>query len=209
MLDRWALSQAKRPLNWMAQALQKLNIHPDHVTLCGFALGLVAFACIALGYSGLGLGFILLNRLADGIDGALARLGTSSDRGGFLDITLDFLFYSLIPLGFVIQNPTQNALAGACVIFAFVGTGSSFLGFAIIAAKRKLSNLNFPQKSFYYLGGLTEASETIFFFSLSALFPAYFPVFAYIFTVLCLGTTVMRIIYGWKSFAPIEKTQKN
>lgn len=50
-----------------------------------------------------------------------------TDAGGFLDISLDFLFYALVPFGFILADPTHNALAGGWLLFAFIGTGSSFL----------------------------------------------------------------------------------
>ena len=64
---------------------------------------------------------LLLNRLLDGLDGAVARAAGSTDLGGFLDITMDFLVYSAIPFAFVLKDP-GNALAAAFLIFSFVGT---------------------------------------------------------------------------------------
>ena len=81
--------------------------------------------------------------------------------GGYLDITLDFLFYAAIPLGFILANPEQNAIAGAILLATFLGSGSSFLAFAIAAEKLNLDKPQFKYKSFYYLNGLTEGTETI------------------------------------------------
>ena len=36
----------------------------------------------------------------------------------------------------------------------------ALLGFAIVAEKHRLESTAFPDKSFYFLGGLTEATET-------------------------------------------------
>ena len=99
-----------------------------------------------------------------------------TDAGGFLDISLDFLFYALVPFGFILAAPEQNALAGGWLLFAFIGTGSSFLAFAALAAKHQIDNPGYAHKSFYYLGGLTEGSETILLFVLGCLFPACFAV---------------------------------
>ncbi len=60
-----------------------------------------------------GLFFIAASRLADGLDGELARVTAPTDRGAFLDITLDFLFYASVPLAFAWADPAANALAAA------------------------------------------------------------------------------------------------
>ena len=62
---------------------------------------------------------LLLNRALDGLDGALARLSRVTDRGAFLDIGLDFVFYAAIPLAFAVSDPAANALAAAVLLAAF------------------------------------------------------------------------------------------
>jgi hypothetical protein len=59
----------------------------------------------------------------------------------------------------------------------------------------------YPDKSFYFLGGLTEASETLLFFASMCLWPGHFAWLAYGFSVLCLFTLVSRLIWGWKAFS--------
>jgi phosphatidylglycerophosphate synthase len=154
------------------------------------------------------LGFILLNRIADGLDGAVARLTVPTDRGAFLDIAFDFFFYAAIPLGFALASPAVNALAASVLITAFVGTGSSFLAFATIAAKRGQSAEGYSTKGIYYLGGLTEGTETILVFVLMCLFPATFPILALFFAAACSLTTLTRWTQGWTVFANIEATRK-
>ncbi len=108
-----------------------------------------------------GLALFLLNRLCDGLDGAVARQTRPTDRGAFLDIAFDFMIYGLFPLGFALARPGANAVAASCLLASFMGTGSSFLAFAVIAAKRGMVAAEFPRKGIYYLGGLTEGTETI------------------------------------------------
>jgi hypothetical protein len=48
-------------------------------------------------------------------------------------------------------------------------------------------------KSFYYLGGITEGTETILLFVLILVFPHWFPAAAYVYGTLCWLTTVGRI----------------
>jgi len=200
MFDKAILDKSRKLQNSLAQKLLDRNIGANQVTVAGFVVGMLALPLLAFNHPLLALFCILLNRLLDGLDGTLARLTTPTDKGGFLDIVLDFLFYSSIPLGFALMNVEENALAAATLIYAFVGTGCSFLAFAIIAAKKNMDSTAYPDKSFYYLGGLTEASETILVFALMCLFPTWFTILAYTFAVLCLITTVLRIRAGMELF---------
>ena len=200
MLDK-AIQQALKPLmTRAARGLVRLGLGADAISLAGFAVGMGAATAIALQHDWVGLALLLISRLMDGLDGAVARATQPTDRGGFLDITLDFLFYASIPLAFAIAEPAQNALPAAVLLAAFIGTGSSFLAFAAVAEKRKLQSLAFPDKSFYFLGGLTEATETILAFTAMCLWPQWFPYIAYGFAVLCGVTIAMRIVWGWQRF---------
>lgn len=198
MLDK-AVQAALRPvLTRVAAVLVRLGIGADAVSLAGFAAGMAAALAIALQRPMAGLVLLLLSRLLDGLDGAVARATQPTDRGGFLDITLDFLFYAAIPLAFAVADPLRNALPAAVLLASFIGTGSSFLAFAALAEKRHLTDTALPGKSFYFLGGLTEATETIATFAAMCLWPAWFPLLAYGFAALCAVTTALRIGWGWQ-----------
>ena len=198
MLDK-AVQAALRPAMQRAgAALVRVGVGADAVTLAGFMTGMAAAVAIGLQHYLMGLVLLLLSRLLDGLDGAVARATVPTDRGGFLDITLDFLFYAAIPLAFALANPAHNALPAAVLLASFLGTGSSFLAFAAFAEKRQLTDTALPGKSFYFLGGLTEATETIATFAAMCLWPAWFPALAYGFAALCMLTTALRIGWGWQ-----------
>ena len=198
MLDK-AVQQALRPVMTRgARGLVRLGVGADAISFTGFAIGLAAAAAIAFQQYVAGLALLLLSRLLDGLDGAVARATTPTDRGGFLDITLDFLFYAAIPLAFAIADPATNALPAAVLLASFMGTGSSFLAFAAVAEKRGLTDTALPGKSFYFLGGLTEATETIAAFAAMCLWPQWFAPIAYGFAVLCGVTIALRIGWGWQ-----------
>jgi CDP-diacylglycerol--glycerol-3-phosphate 3-phosphatidyltransferase len=197
MLDRLSIKVIRWPLSQSARVLSKAGVTANQTTLFGFALGCLAFPALAFEHYSLALALIILNRVCDGLDGALARIQGISDAGGFLDISLDFLFYSLIPFGFVIANPEQNAIAGAFLIFSFIGTGTSFLAFAVMAGKRGIENPIYQHKSLYYMSGLTEGTETIGCFVLLCLFPQHFSVIAFVFGTACWFTTFTRIYSGF------------
>lgn len=200
MLDRYAIPLIRPPITATARLLVRAGLGANTVTLLGFGLGLCAAILIASGAYSMGAAAILASRLCDGLDGAVARQTQATDAGGFLDITLDFLFYASIPLAFAVADPANNALPAALLLAAFMGTGSSFLAFATLAAKRGLQDLATPGKSFYFLGGLTEATETLAFFVAMCLWPAHFAALAYAFAALCGITIVTRIWWGWRTF---------
>jgi phosphatidylglycerophosphate synthase len=197
MLDRAAIALLKPVLERMARVLVRAGIGADSVTLFGFALGLAAALAVARGMLLAGLALLLSSRLMDGLDGAVARLTRPTDRGAFLDITLDFLFYASFPLAFAVADPSANALPAAVLLAAFMGTASSFLAFAALAQRRGLKSEDYPQKGLYYLGGLTEATETLTCFVLMCLWPQHFALWAYGFALLCALTIVSRIVGGW------------
>jgi phosphatidylglycerophosphate synthase len=201
MLDRLVLPLLRPALGVAARGLQRAGVHADHVTLMGFAVGMAAALAMALNHSFTGLALLLVSRAFDGIDGTLARLTTPTDRGGFLDITLDFLFYASIPLAFAVAQPAVNALPAAVLLAAFIGTATTFLAFATLAAQRGMKSAAFPNKGIYYLGGLTEATETLICFALMCLWPAHFALFAYSFAALCGLTIGMRLWAGWRAFS--------
>lgn len=202
VLDRAAIALLRPALERGARAVARTGVQADQVTLAGFVIGVAAALAIALGHFIAGLVLMLASRLCDGLDGTLARMSAPTARGGFLDITLDFLFYAGIPLAFAFADPPANALAAALLLAAFVGTGTTFLAFAAIAAERGMKSAAWPQKGLYYLGGLTEATETLACFVLMCLWPAQFAAFATVFAALCAITIATRLVAGWKAFAP-------
>lgn len=206
MLDKHFIKLLKWPLDTSAKQLVKLDISANKVTVLGFIFGLMVIPSLAFQAYGFALLFILINRICDGLDGAIARQTKPTDLGGYLDITLDFIFYSAVIFGFALANPEQNALAAAFLIFSFMGTGSSFLAFAIMAEKRHIKQLDYGKKSLFYLGGLTEGAETIGLFILICLFPDYFVVAAWIFASLCWLTTGTRIYASYLVLKPGSQT---
>jgi len=200
MLDKYITPVIKPLLTPVVALMHKRGITPDQLTVAGFLIGLLAVPLIAFEMWYAALTAIALNRILDGLDGALARYANlSSSAGGFLDITLDFLFYAAIPLGFILANPEQNAIAGSILLVTFIGTGSSFLAFAIAAEKFKLEKPQFKYKSFYYLNGLTEGTETIALFIAFCIWPQHFATMASIFAAACAITIFTRIHGGYNT----------
>lgn len=180
---------------WLARRMTA-----DQVTLAGAGFGLLAGALIAAGWPGLALGALLASRIADGLDGAVARIRGKTDFGGVLDIACDFVFYAAIPLGFVLSDPAGNGVAGAALLAAFYINAATFLGYAILAEKRGMQTAARGEKSLYFTAGLMEGTETIGFFVLMCLWPAGFVPLAWVFAGLCLVTAFARLRLAAKAF---------
>jgi len=199
MFDAQLRPLIDRLLNPIGRGLVTLGVTANQVTMIGAAFGLIAAGCAAAGLFYPALWFVIANRFIDGLDGAVARASRSSDFGGYLDIVCDFIFYSAIPLAFAVARP-ETALAAAFLIFSFIGTATSFLGFAILAEKHQVTTQIRGKKAFYYLGGLTEGTETILLFLAMLVWPDYFSVMSILFGILCWVTTGTRIYAAYRQF---------
>ncbi len=193
MLDATARKIIDPPLNVLGRAIAARGVSADAVTLAGLAIGLSAAALIVFGAFTAALVLLLVSRIADGLDGAVARATRKTDFGGYLDIAADFLFYGTIPLGFVLHDTGANGAAGAFLLTSFYFNGTSFLGYAILAEKAKMQSTAQGQKSLYYSNGILGGTETIIFFVLLCLYPAYFAQMAWVFGALCFATAALRI----------------
>lgn len=179
------------PLNRIGAGLAKAGVTANVLTFAGLAIGLGGSIAIAFGQLWLGLALIIANRLADGLDGAVARATQPSALGGYFDIVADFAFYVSIPVGFGILA-ASNALPALVLVASFVLTGTSFLAFAVIAAERRISTEAHGRKSFFYSTGLAEGTETIAVFVAICLMPQWFAPIAYGYAALCVFTVIQR-----------------
>lgn len=190
------------PLNGVARVVGKTPLSANAITWIGFLFGLTACLMVTMQYGFVAFCFLILNRLCDGLDGAVARFkNQSNDLGGYLDIVLDFLIYAGIPFFAAIGLTEDTAfLAASFVIFSFVGSGISFLAYAVMAAKRNMETDHQGRKSFYFASGFMEGTETVIFMSLVCLLPDYFEIFCYGFGILCWVTTFARIRMAYHVF---------
>lgn len=182
-------------LNRAGHWFARRRVGADMMTVIGLGFGLTAAAMIAGGcLTLLALVPLLASRLADGLDGAIARATQKTDFGGYLDIVADFAFYGAIPLAFVIRDPEMNGIAGAVLLTSFYVNGTSFLGYAVLAEKHGMTTRSRGEKSLYFTAGLLEGSETIAFFAFICLWPQAFAVASYVFAALCFVTAVSRLL---------------
>lgn len=188
-------------LDAVGKTLAAQGVTADAVTLAGLALGLAAAAVIALGGPGwAALVPLLASRVADGLDGAVARVRGKTDFGGYLDIVCDFVFYAAIPMAFVLRDPGANGVAGAFLLASFYVNGATFLGYAVLAEKRGMQTRARGEKSLYFTAGLLEGTETIGFFVLLCLLPGWFVPLAWAFGGLCFVTAAARVGLAIRTF---------
>jgi phosphatidylglycerophosphate synthase len=208
MLDAAIRPHINKPLDFVAQRAIGLGITADAATAMGFALGLVAAALIASQLYWAGLGVLLFSRFLDGLDGAIARRTKLTDVGGYLDITLDFIFYAAAVFAFALADPARNALAAAFLTTSFMAPAATFLAYAVFAAKHNITTEIRGAKSLYYLGGLTEGFETIFTLCLMCVFPDWFPVIAVVYGIMCWITAGTRIAAAVATFGAFDEQHR-
>lgn len=207
MLDGLLRSVIDPVLGICGRRLARRGWSADAMTLVGLALGLGSAAMIAFGLPGwLALVPLLAGRVADGLDGAIARAGlceksgSRSDFGGYLDIVCDFLFYGAVPLAFALRAPDLNALAAGFLLLSFYVNGASFLGYAVLAEKRGMTTTARGVKSLYFTSGLLEGTETILFLAAICWWPLWFAPLAWGFGALCFVTALARVLLAWRVF---------
>ena len=181
-------------------------ITPDRLTGLNLVLGLASAAFAAGQWWLPALAAWLLCRIADGLDGPLARLrnrrnGTEdTGRGGFWDICADFIVYGATVVGVGIG---ASAAFGApwlpflLVLFAYYINGTAFLAFSSVAEKtgRQIRD----GRSLSFLAGLTEGAETVAVHSLWLIFPGAAWEIAAIWAMLVTASAIQRIIAGYRS----------
>jgi phosphatidylglycerophosphate synthase len=199
MLDSHIRPIIDPTLNRIARFVARTGLTANALTVIGMLLACCAFVALATQSYSLAIAFILMNRAADGLDGPLARQTKATDLGGFLDIVSDFIFYSGVVFFFALGQ-SQDALAASFLIFSFMGAATSFLAYAIIAAKRGLNHEKQGKKSFFYAAGIAEGTETIIVLVMICIVPAYFTWIAYVYGGLCWLTALGRIRLAIRDF---------
>ena len=199
MLDARLRPLIDPPLNAAGRAIAALGIGANALTLVGLGIGLCGAVAIGLGAFGWGLVLILLNRLFDGLDGAVARAAGPTHLGGYLDIVADFAFYVSVPVGFGFAA-AENLPYAMVLVATFVLTGVSFLAFAVVAAKRGDETVAHGRKALFYSTGVAEGTETIVAFVAMCIVPSAFPAIATGFAILCIVTVFQRSLLAAISF---------
>ena len=112
MLDSRIRRAIDPALDRLGAILARWGLGANAVTVAGFVVGMAAWGALAARAYALAAALILGNRLADGLDGAVARRNGLTDLGGYLDIVLDFFFYAGVPFFFAVGQPDAALPAG-------------------------------------------------------------------------------------------------
>lgn len=191
MIDQVLRARLRPSLDRVAETLAAREVPPLEVTGVGLLAGLGACVCVATSAYGAALGLWLLNRLLDGLDGAVARQREATDLGGLLDFVADFVVYSGFIVGVAIASPGARV---ACVMLlaAYSVNIVALLSFSSVIERRALPLGD--ERSLKLLPGLAEGAETIVVYVLFCLLPGASATIAWAFAALVTATAVQRVM---------------
>lgn len=178
------------------------SVHPNVISFVAMAVGLLTILAIVNQLYVVGLILWLLNRVLDGLDGVIARVhDKQSDFGGYLDLLLDFVIYLAIPIAFLWVEPTQiNLWAGIALLAAYVINLLSWTTLSALLEKRRhqsakrLTSMEMPS-------GLIEGTETILFYCLFFIVPAYLAVLYAAMAALVFFTAGQRVWWAYRNLS--------
>ena len=208
MLDRPARRLLTPALDAVGGRLAAAGVRPLAVTGAGWLAGVGACVAVGFGQWTLGLVLWLVNRLLDGLDGAVARRRGATDLGGFLDIVADFSIYAGFVLAVAIAVPDAR-LAVLTLLTAYYVSGTAFLALSSLIERRRSDRSRSDrggsdrgggdvgdERSLRFVGGLAEGTETVIVNVLFCLFPGHAALIAWVFTAAVALTAAQRIGYG-------------
>lgn len=160
---------------------------PIQLTAIAGVTGLLTVPALVAGWVNAAIALLWLSGVADTLDGTVARLqGKSTPFGTVMDIVTDRLVEFALIIGLFLQSPTERGLLCLCMLGSVLLCVSSFLVVGIFIPNQSV-------KGFYYSTGFIERAEAFILFSLMIIFPHYFSLLAFIFVLLVLLTTIIRL----------------
>ncbi len=174
-------------------------VPPNLISVVALAFGLGAAAAAASAAWGIGLALWIANRIADGLDGTVARVAErQTDFGGYLDILLDFVVYAAIPVGFAFSGIDRPVLLWAVALEgAFFVNACSWMYLSAVLEKRasgaratgELTTVTMPP-------ALVAGFETVVFYALFFLFPEKLALLFGLMTTLVGINIVQRLLWA-------------
>jgi phosphatidylglycerophosphate synthase len=181
-------------------------VTPNRLTLLGLALGLGAAMAAAAQWWFLALVVWWLSRVADALDGPLARRRAGAGRGqkknqagGFLDISADTIVYALTVIGIAVgvQADYQTSPWPFLVLLgAYYVNGVTLFAFSATAerAHRAVDD----GRSLWLPPSFAGATESIVAHSLMLALPMFAAEVAWPWTLLVLGNAVRQVVTGYR-----------
>lgn len=193
MLDAPVRRALAPTLDRAARGLAAWGVRPGALTASGWLVGTGACVAAALRLWPLALVLWLGNRLLDGLDGPVARAGSPTERGGFVDIVADFSVYGGFVVGVAIAVPSAR-LACVVLLAAYYVSGTALLALSSLTERRALPGGD--ERSLRFAGGLAEGTETVLVYVLFCLLPQQAAGIAWGFAAAVAITAMQRIVAG-------------
>ncbi len=202
MLDTRVRRLTGPSLDRVAAAIDRPGVTPDRLTLLNLALGLTSAGCAAAQLWPAALAAWLLCRVADGLDGPLARRRPPRDAGagGFLDITADFVVYGSTVVGVAVGATAGEGAAWlpfVLVLLAYYVNGTALLAFSSIA--ERAGRRRDDGRSLSFLGGLAEGTETVVVHALWLLLPGSAETIAWAWAAVVAVSSGQRVVSGYRA----------
>ncbi len=205
MLDPVARRVLTGPLDRLAGALDHTWVTPDRLTAVGLVTGLAGAVAAGFGWWLPALALWLVSRLADGLDGPLARrrrrsgVGhTSGEAGAFLDIAADFTVYGsfVVGVGIGVGGLDGTLLPFLAVLLTYYVNGTTFLAFSSLAERtgRTLED----GRSLSFIGGLAGGTETVLVHALWCVLPAHATAIACAWAAVVGVSAGQRVVTGYR-----------
>lgn len=175
---------------------------PAVLTAASLVVGLTSAVAAAFGLTWWAVGCWWFSRLADGLDGAVARTrGRSSDLGGYLDLLGDTVVYAAIPLGVAVGAADQRVwIATAALLATFYVNAVSWLFIAALIEKRAAERDTQPggtrSTTIAMPTGLVEGTETIVLYSLLLILPDHAVAWFTVMAILVTATVLQRLVWA-------------
>lgn len=199
MLDSWIRKHIQGYLQSAGFFFYQKGLFPNVMTFFAILFGLSSALLIIYHCFYMAFAFILLHRIADGLDGAIAHYHKRSDFGGALDNIGDFVVNAAIIAAFGIAYPLYSPWIHL-LSFVYMFPVTAFLAYAIVAQKHQRYTEARGVKSFFYIWGICEGTETTLLLLAMTLFPASFLILTQILIGLSLMTGIQRTVCLYRDF---------
>jgi phosphatidylserine synthase len=179
--------------------LFRRGVSAKAVTGAGWTIGVVACVAVRLGFWVLALVAWLLNRVIDGIDGAVARREGATDRGGYLDLMADFSIYSGFVVAVAVAMPAAR-LASAVLLFTYYLSGAALLAASGLLDRTGAAGRD--ERSIRFLGGLAEGVETTIAYVLIIVASSRAALIEWVFAAMVFVTAIQRVVWASRALTP-------
>ncbi len=200
MIDNYFRALLPHYVTPILKLFATLRFTPNHISLLGFTIAIVAASLVAYGMLIPALLVWWLSRLMDGLDGIYARAyDLSSDFGGFLDIQLDMAAYSALVLALYWQFP-EFTWQWLLMLFCYVLCISGALALGSLENQKGMEDDS--QRRMRLAAGLAEGGETGIAYSVFLLFPQYLGVTTWAWISVLAITIIARFFLARDELGP-------